>query len=122
MRHLSIPVSFRSGDVHPVARAGSHSPGPDVPVLHAANRGAVNEVQQPNHAILPSERLRMAMARVRIGDEALARVTLHRLSTSDDPGAGPIVQRAGLVSMARHTGHGGHAVNARGAATLGSPT
>ena len=93
VRLMPTPVSFRSGDADPFAQAGSKLVGTsDVPVFYATNRGAVIEKPEPIHTVLPSERLRMGVAHVRIGDETLSWEALHRLSTSDDPDERPIVQ------------------------------
>ena len=97
---MPTPVSFRSGDVDPFAQAGTKLLGTDVPVLYVTNRGAVIEKPEPIHTILPSERLRMGVAHVRIGDDTLDWETLHRLSTSDDPDERPIVQLEWLEPMA----------------------
>ena len=91
VRLMPTPVSFRSGDVDPFEQAGTTAKGTDVPVLYVTNRGAVIEKPEPLYTILPSERLRMGVAHVRIGDETLDWETLHRLSTSDDPDERPIV-------------------------------
>ena len=58
------------------------------------------EKPEPIHTILPSERLRMGVAHVRIGDETLSWEALHRLSTSDDPDQRPIVQLEMLEPLA----------------------
>ena len=100
VRLMPTPVGLRSGDVDPFAQAGSHALGTDVPVLYATNRGAVVEAPEPIHTLLPSERLRMGVAHVRIGDDTLDWDTLHRLSTSDDPDQRPIVELHGLEPMA----------------------
>jgi esterase/lipase superfamily enzyme len=100
VRLMPTPVSFRSGDVDPFAQAGSTALGTDVPVLYVTNRGAVIEKPEPIYTILPSERLRMGVAHVRIGDETLDWETLHRLSTSDDPDERPIVDLASLEPIA----------------------
>src|SRR5512137_3212948 len=99
VRLMPTPVPFNSGDVDPFAHAGTKVLGTDVPVLYATNRGAVIEKPQPIHTILPSERLRMGVAHVRIGDESLDWQTLHRLSTSDDPDDRPIVHLDWLEPM-----------------------
>lgn len=100
VRLMPTPVSFRSGDVDPFAAAGSRMLGTEVPVLYATNRGAVVEKPEPVHTILPSERLRMGIAHVRIGDETLTWEALHRLSTSDDPHQRPIVRLEMLEPLA----------------------
>lgn len=82
VRLMPTPVTFRTGDVDPFEQAGSTAHGTDVPVLYVTNRGAVIEHPVPIHTILPSDRLRMGVAHVRIGDETLDWETLHRLSTS----------------------------------------
>lgn len=63
-----------------------------MPVLYATNRGALIAWPEPVYTIFPSERLRVGIAHVRIGGEGLDWETLHRLSTSDDPGVRSIVQ------------------------------
>ena len=68
-------------------------------LLYVTNRGAVIEKPDPIYTILPSERLRMGVAHVRIGDENLDWETLHRLSTSDDPDDRPIVRLDWLQPM-----------------------
>jgi len=100
VRLMPTPASFRTGDVDPFVQAGSKVLGTDVPVLYVTNRGAVIEKPKPLYTILPSERLRMGVAHVRIGDDALDWETLHRLSTSDDPDMRPIVQLDWLEPMA----------------------
>jgi esterase/lipase superfamily enzyme len=100
VRLMPTPVSFRGGDVDPFAHAGTTALGTDVPVLYATNRGAVIEKPEPIHTILPSERLRMGVAHVRIGDDTLDWDTLHRLSTSDDPDERPIVRLQELEQLA----------------------
>jgi len=100
VRLMPTPVSFRSGDVDPFEAAGSKVHGTDVPVLYVTNRGAVIEKPEPIYTILPSERLRMGVAHVRIGDDTLDWETLHRLSTSDDPDERPIVELDGLEPLA----------------------
>ncbi len=96
---MPTPVSFRSGAVDPFEQAGTTAKGTDVPVLYVTNRGAVIEKPEPIHTILPSERLRMGVAHVRIGDDTLDWDTLHRLSTSDDPDERPIVHLDFLEPM-----------------------
>lgn len=100
VRLMPTPVSFRSTDADPFAVAGNKLLGTDVPVLYATNRGAVVEKPEPVHTLLPSERLRMGVAHVRIGDETLNWEALHRLSTSDDPDERPIVQLEKLEPLA----------------------
>ena len=100
VRLMPTPVSFRTGDVDPFEYAGSKLHGTEVPVLYVTNRGAVIEKHNPVYTILPSERLRMGVAHVRIGDETFDWETLHRLSTSDDPDERPIVQLDWLEPMA----------------------
>ena len=99
VRLMPTPASFRTGDVDPFVQAGSKALGTDVPVLYVTNRGAVIEKPEPIYTILPSERLRMGVAHVRIGDDTLDWETLHRLSTSDDPDDRPIVQLDWLEPM-----------------------
>jgi len=100
VRLMPTPVSFRSADADPFAVAGNKLLGTDVPVLYATNRGAIIEKPEPIHTVLPSERLRMGVAHVRIGDETLSWEALHRLSTSDDPDERPIVTLTMLEPLA----------------------
>jgi esterase/lipase superfamily enzyme len=100
VRLMPTPVSFRSGDVDPFEQAGAKLQGTEVPVFYVTNRGAVIEKPEPVHTIVPSERLRMGVAHVRIGDDTLDWGTLHRLSTSDDPAERPIVKLEWLEQMA----------------------
>jgi esterase/lipase superfamily enzyme len=100
VRLMPTPVVFRSGDVDPFAQAGYQVRGTHVPVLFATNRGAVIEWPEPIFTVFPSTTLRMGVADVRIGDGTLDWDTLHRLSTSDDPAARPIVQLDRLEQMA----------------------
>jgi esterase/lipase superfamily enzyme len=91
VRLMPTPVSFRTGEIDPFKTAGTKSHSTDVPVLYVTNRGAIVETPEPIHTILPSERLRMGVAHVRIGDDTLDWETLHRLSTSDDRDERPII-------------------------------
>ncbi|WP_310383282.1 alpha/beta hydrolase [Roseateles sp.] len=100
IRLMPTPVSFRTGDVDPFAQAGAKLLGTEVPVLYVTNRGAVIEKPEPIHTILPSERLRMGIAHVRIGDENLDWETLHRLSTSDDADERPLLKLESLEQIA----------------------
>ena len=99
VRLMPTPVSFRSGDVDPFEQAGAKLQGTEVPVFYVTNRGAVIEKPEPVYTIVPSERLRMGIAHVRIGDHALDWETLHRLSTSDDPAQRPLVTLERLEPM-----------------------
>lgn len=92
VRLMPTPVSFRTGEVDPFETAEPKAHSTEVPVLYVTNRGALVETPVPIHTILPSERLRMGIAHVRVGDETLDWETLHRLSTSDDPDERPIVK------------------------------
>ncbi len=100
VRLMPTPVSFRDTDIDSFAAAGNKLLGTDVPVLYATNRGAIVEKPEPLHTALPSERLRLGVAHVRIGDETLTWEALHRLSTSDDPDQRPIVQLELLEPLA----------------------
>jgi len=100
VRLMPTPVTFRTGDIDPFKTAGSKAHTTDVPVLYVTNRGAIVETPEPIHTILPSERLRMGVAHVRIGDDTLDWETLHRLSTSDDPDERPIVKLDWLEPLA----------------------
>ena len=100
VRLMPTPVTFGSGDVDPFEQAGYQVQGTDLPVFYITNRGAVIEKPEPLHTLLPSERLRMGVAHMRIGDDTLDWETLHRLSTSDDPDARPIVHLKGLEQKA----------------------
>ena len=99
VRLMPTPVTFQSGEVDPFAKAGAKLHGTEVPVFYATNRGAVIEKPEPIHTILPSDRLRMGIAHVRIGDESLSWDELHRLSTSADPDERPIVHLESLEQM-----------------------
>ena len=100
IRLMPTPVAFRTGAVDPFEHAGLSAKGTDVPVFYVTNRGAVIEQPDPIYTILPSERLRMGVAHVRIGDGDVDWETLHRLSTSDDPDQRPIVELDWLDPMA----------------------
>ena len=100
VRLMSTPVSFHDSDVDPFAAAGEKLLGTDVPVLYATNRGAIIEKPEPLHTALPSERLRLGLAHVRIGDETLSWEALRRLSTSDDPDERPILTLTILEPLA----------------------
>lgn len=100
IRLMPTPVAFRTGAVDPFEHAGLSAKGTDVPVFYVTNRGAVIERPDPIYTILPSERLRMGVAHVRIGDGDVDWETLHRLSTSDDPDQRPIVELDWLDPMA----------------------
>jgi esterase/lipase superfamily enzyme len=100
VRLMPTPLSFRSGDVDPFEKAGYKVQGTDLPVFYVTNRGAVIEKPEPIYTLLPSERLRMGVAHMRIGDDTLDWETLHRLSTSDDPDERPIIHLEGLEQMA----------------------
>lgn len=100
VRLMPTPVSFRSGEVDPFEKAGYKLQGTDLPVFYVTNRGAVIEKPEPIHTLLPSERLRMGVAHMRIGDATLDWETLHRLSTSDDPDERPIIHLEGLEQKA----------------------
>ncbi len=100
VRLMPTPVSFRSGEVDPFEKAGYKLQGTDLPVFYVTNRGAVIEKPEPIHTLLPSERLRMGVAHMRIGDATLDWETLHRLSTSDDPDERPIIHLQGLEQKA----------------------
>lgn len=100
VRLMPTPVAFRTGAVDPFEHAGLSAKGTDVPVFYVTNRGAVIEYPNPIYTILPSERLRMGVAHVRIGDGELDWETLHRLSTSEDPDQRPIVELDQLDPLA----------------------
>ncbi|MCX7892808.1 MAG: alpha/beta hydrolase [Burkholderiales bacterium] len=100
VRLMPTPVVFQSGEVDPFEKAGAMGKGTDVPVLYATNRGALIERPDPIYTILPSERLRLGVAHVRIGDEDLDWETLRRLSTSSDPDRRPVVRLDRLDPMA----------------------
>lgn len=100
VRLMPTPVSFHDSDVDPFAAAGEKLLGTDVPVLYATNRGAIIEKPEPLHTALPSERLRLGLAHVRIGDETLSWEALRRLSTSDDPDERPILTLTILEPLA----------------------
>ena len=100
VRLMPTPVVFRNADVDPFERAGYRVTGTEVPVLYATNRGAVIEWPEPVLTIFPGSTLRMGVADVRIGDGRLDWESLHRLSTSKDPGERPIVRLDRLEQMA----------------------
>jgi hypothetical protein len=100
VRLMPTLVSFRSGDVDPFEKAGYKVQRTDLPVFYVTHRGAVIDKPEPIHTLLPGERLRMGVARMRIGDDTPDWMTLHRLSTSDDPAERPIVHLEGLEQVA----------------------
>jgi len=101
VRLMPTPVSFKSTDVDPFEAAGPKAQGTEIPIFYATNRGALIEIPQPLHTALPSEQLRMGVAHVRIGDETLDWETLHRLSTTAEPGERPIVDLQRLEQRAK---------------------
>ena len=100
VRLMPTPVSFANGDIDPFEKIGPKLKTTDVPVFYATNRLALIEHPEPLLTIVPSDDLRMGVAHVRIGDGDLDWETLHRLSTSDDPGQRPIVHLEQLEQMA----------------------
>ncbi|RZU02628.1 alpha/beta hydrolase [Rivibacter subsaxonicus] len=100
VRLMPTPVKFTTGEIDPFQSGGPLAQGNEVPVLYATNRGLLIDVPQPIYTIFPSERLRMGVAHVRIGDEKLSWEELHALSTSADAGERPIVKLEKLEPMA----------------------
>lgn len=100
VRLMPTPVSFSSGEVDPFEKIGEKLRNTEVPVFYATNRVALIEQNDPVYTIVPTEDLRMGVAHVRVGDETLDWETLHRLSTSDDPGERPIVHLEQLEQRA----------------------
>lgn len=100
VRLMPTPVGFTKGDIDPFEKIGEALRTTEVPVLYATNRSVLIQKPEPIHTILPTNDLRMGVAHVRVGDETLDWETLHRLSTSDDPGARPIVHLEKLEQMA----------------------
>lgn len=101
VRLMPTPVSFSNASIDPFAHAGATIGSTEMPVFYATNRGVLIEKPEPIHLTLASSDLRMGVAHVRIGDEALDWETLHRLSTSADPEERPIVQLERLEQMAK---------------------
>ena len=99
VRLMPTPVGFAKGEVDPFEKAGPALHSTEVPVLYATNRVVLIENPAPVHTILPSPDLRMGVAHVRVGDETLDWDTLHRMSTSSDPGQRPIVHLEKLDQM-----------------------
>jgi esterase/lipase superfamily enzyme len=101
VRLMPTPVSFKNAEVDPFEAAGYKAQGTEIPVFYATNRGAIIEIPKPLHTALPSEQLRMGVAHVQIGDENLDWETLHRLSTTSEPGERPIVDLDRLEQRAK---------------------
>ncbi len=101
VRLMPTPVTFQYAEADPFEAAGYKAQGTEVPVFYVTNRGAIIETPQPVHTALPSEQLRMGVAHVRIGDEDLDWETLHRLSTTREPGERPIVDLDRLEQRAK---------------------
>jgi esterase/lipase superfamily enzyme len=99
VRLMPTPVPFVQGDVDPFARTGDALAGADLPVFYATNRLAVVEQPEPTHVPLPVSTLRMGVAHVRVGDDTLDWETLHRLSTSADPGERPVLSLRRLTQV-----------------------
>ena len=100
VRLMPTPVGFATADVDPFDKLDVKQRTTEVPVLYATNRRVLIEKPEPLHTILPSDDLRLGIAHVRVGDEKLDWETLHRLSTSDEPGDRPIVQLESLEQLA----------------------
>lgn len=100
VRLMPTPVSFKNGDVDPFAKLGPELQSTDVPVFYATNRLVVIEKPEPLHTIIPTDDLRLGVAHVRVGDDKLDWETLHRLSTSAEPGERPIVHLESLEQIA----------------------
>ena len=100
VRLMPTPVGFASTDVDPFEKLDVKQRTTEVPVLYATNRRVLIEKPEPLHTIIPSDDLRLGIAHVRVGDEKLDWETLHRLSTSDEPGDRPIVQLESLDQLA----------------------
>ncbi len=98
VRLMPTPVGFASTELDPFQTGRPQST--EVPVLYATNRLPLTDSGEPLFTILPSDDVRLGIAHVRVGDEALDWETLHRLSTSDDPGQRPIVHLERLQAMA----------------------
>ena len=100
VRLMPTPVGYASTDVDPFEKLDVKQRTTEVPVLYATNRRVLIEKPEPLHTIIPSDDLRLGIAHVRVGDEKLDWETLHRLSTSDEPGDRPIVQLESLEQLA----------------------
>jgi esterase/lipase superfamily enzyme len=97
---MPTPVSFSNNDIDPFEQLGPKLQTTEIPVFYATNRLALIEHPDPVLTIVPTDDLRMGIAHVRVGDENLDWETLHRLSTSDDPDARPIVHLEKLQQVA----------------------
>ena len=100
VRLMPTPVGYASTDVDPFEKLDVKQRTTEVPVLYATNRRVLIEKPEPLHTIIPSDDLRLGIAHVRVGDEKLDWETLHRLSTSDEPGDRPLVQLESLDPLA----------------------
>lgn len=100
VRLMPTPVPYVDGYIDPFAKGGAALESTEVPVFYATNRAALIERPEPIHLTLATDTLRMGVAHVRVGDEALDWETLHRLSTSADPDERPIVRLERLEQLA----------------------
>ena len=100
VRLMPTPLPFVDGYVDPFVKAGVELPGTEVPVFYATNRAALVEVPEPVHLFVPTEKLRLGVAHVRVGDETLDWATLHRLSLSDGPDERPVLELKRLEQLA----------------------
>jgi esterase/lipase superfamily enzyme len=92
VRLMPTPVAFSGGEVDPFGGTEAKLARTDVPVLYATNRLALIDTPEPLFTALPGAQLRVGIAHVRIGDDALDWDTLHSLSTRDDIEQRPIVR------------------------------
>jgi esterase/lipase superfamily enzyme len=96
---MPTPLVISSGEADPFAANPSLEQTTNIPVLYATNRLPVGSVDARSYAILPSEKLRLGIASLRIGKENKTWDKLYALSTTTKKDRRPLIQLKNLEEL-----------------------
>ena len=96
---MPTPLVISSGEADPFAANPSLDQTTNVPVLYATNRLPVGSVDTRSYAIFPSEKLRLGMASLRIGNENKTWDNLYALSTTSEKVRRPLIRLKNLEEL-----------------------
>ena len=96
---MPTPLVIGSGAVDPFAVNPSLEQTTNVPVLYATNRLPVGSTDARSYAILPSEKLRLGIASLRIGKEDKTWDKLYALSTTSEKVRRPLIKLKNLEEL-----------------------
>ena len=99
---MPTPVAISTGELNPFDLNPNQEKSNEIQILFATNRLPAGKAENRTYTIFPGNKLRMGIARMRIGEKETPWENIFNLSTSAETGSRPALRLEGIQELAQY--------------------